>query len=467
MSLVKDARARSLGPLSPGFNLNEILLRDMRCGLPTDAHIRATGKLFISLTRVSDGKNVIVSDYKSREELIQVLLCSCFVPLYSGFFPPKYRGVRYVDGGLSNNLPAFHDTITVSPWSGNSDICPRNDGSVSLVDLSFVNTSIQLTASNLYRVSTMFFPPDPEVLKNFCCQGFRETVQYLRDHGLFETVHPLRNNMSFSSLLHKQEERRTITRRMSHTARCMYKLNCEESTSLHSVGSQSPIASNESLLKEQPSRFDLVECIDENDNQCETVNPKHTESRLQKVFTVVHVYPVLKDHTIKVQFELPQPVLAALEAALDCQPSSSWKKPLSSILSVCRQTFVIRLPLEKTYMTACYLLHHSAALPKNVSSALSQLQELVCKLQQHFKCSGEILVEKLRQASEATVKDIELLVQRLTFVVQLIMQKVIVDNVAICTSWLTPLTNSKAFLRSLVTQKNSFNPRISPFLQMV
>lgn len=40
--------------------------------LPEDAHLRATGKLFVSLTRLADGGNVLVSKFDTREELIQV-----------------------------------------------------------------------------------------------------------------------------------------------------------------------------------------------------------------------------------------------------------------------------------------------------------------------------------------------------------------------------------------------------------
>lgn len=41
--------------------------------LPEDAHVRVNGKLHISLTRVYDRQNVIVSQFNTREELIQVL----------------------------------------------------------------------------------------------------------------------------------------------------------------------------------------------------------------------------------------------------------------------------------------------------------------------------------------------------------------------------------------------------------
>lgn len=98
--------------------------------LPQDAHIKVSGKLHISLTRVRDGHNVIVSHFETREDLLQALLASAFIPFFSGFVPPKYHGVRYMDGGFSDNLPSLDEnTITVSPFCGESDICPRDDSS--------------------------------------------------------------------------------------------------------------------------------------------------------------------------------------------------------------------------------------------------------------------------------------------------------------------------------------------------
>lgn len=40
--------------------------------LPKNAYKMVSGRLFISLTRVSDGKNVIVSEFKSNEDLLNV-----------------------------------------------------------------------------------------------------------------------------------------------------------------------------------------------------------------------------------------------------------------------------------------------------------------------------------------------------------------------------------------------------------
>jgi len=57
--------------------------------LPEDAHLRVSGKLHISLTRVYDRQNVIVTQFNSREELIQVAInCIIIKLLYSPM--PKF-----------------------------------------------------------------------------------------------------------------------------------------------------------------------------------------------------------------------------------------------------------------------------------------------------------------------------------------------------------------------------------------
>lgn len=74
LRLVKVARAGSLGPFSPSFNVQNVILEGLEKYLPEDAHIRVSGKLHISLTRVYDGKNVVVSQFTSKEDLLQVIL---------------------------------------------------------------------------------------------------------------------------------------------------------------------------------------------------------------------------------------------------------------------------------------------------------------------------------------------------------------------------------------------------------
>ncbi|XP_007536606.1 patatin-like phospholipase domain-containing protein 2 [Erinaceus europaeus] len=188
----KEARKRFLGPLHPSFNLVKTIRCCLLKTLPADCHERASGRLGISLTRVSDGENVIISHFHSKDELIQANVCSTFIPVYCGLIPPTLQGVRYVDGGISDNLPLYElrNTITVSPFSGESDICPQ-DSSTSIHELRVTNTSIQFNLRNLYRLSKALFPPEPMVLREMCKQGYRDGLRFLRRNGLLNRPNPL------------------------------------------------------------------------------------------------------------------------------------------------------------------------------------------------------------------------------------------------------------------------------------
>ncbi|EPB65018.1 hypothetical protein ANCCEY_15919, partial [Ancylostoma ceylanicum] len=69
---------------------------------------------------------------ESREHLLQCLMASCYIPMYSmgyGAEPPHIDGDACIDGGYTNNLPDFDDirTITISPFSGHAEISPRDE----------------------------------------------------------------------------------------------------------------------------------------------------------------------------------------------------------------------------------------------------------------------------------------------------------------------------------------------------
>lgn len=191
LRLASKARYHSLGPLHPSFDINRILSSVLHQVLPDNAHQITSGRLHISLTRVSDRKAVIVSEFESKDELIQALLCSAFVPLYSGMVPPYFRGVRYVDGGLSDNIPQINSqTVTVSPFCGESDICPR-DNSANFMHIHLANTSFQCSGYNLYRMSRALFPPHPEILSDMCKEGFDDCLKFLQSNTLISCTRHL------------------------------------------------------------------------------------------------------------------------------------------------------------------------------------------------------------------------------------------------------------------------------------
>lgn len=93
------------GYLKAFTRLNGIVTQISRKHLPGDAHIRAKDKLFISLTEFPSLKNHIVHHWKDRDDLIECILASCFIPIFDRRFWTYFDKIRYVDGGLSNNKP--------------------------------------------------------------------------------------------------------------------------------------------------------------------------------------------------------------------------------------------------------------------------------------------------------------------------------------------------------------------------
>ena len=80
--------------------------------LPHDAYKICSGRLFISLTKVSwrGLENVIISEFTSNDDLFNCCCASSTIPYMS---VPQwfwyFRGERYLDGGLTNNIPVFPD----------------------------------------------------------------------------------------------------------------------------------------------------------------------------------------------------------------------------------------------------------------------------------------------------------------------------------------------------------------------
>ncbi|OPJ89009.1 patatin-like phospholipase domain-containing protein 1 [Patagioenas fasciata monilis] len=186
-STVKEVRNTILGPFSPKCSLLANIKAVLQQMLPEDSYQLASGRLHISLTRVVDGQNVMASEFSSKEELIQALLCSCFLPVYCGFIPPSYRGVRYVDGGFTGLQPVSsleEAVITVSPFTGELDICPR-DCPATFFCFQIFNGSIQISMENLLRISYALFPPSTVVLNDFFSQGYQDTVLFLYRNNAF------------------------------------------------------------------------------------------------------------------------------------------------------------------------------------------------------------------------------------------------------------------------------------------
>ncbi|XP_045049155.2 omega-hydroxyceramide transacylase isoform X2 [Desmodus rotundus] len=178
---VAEVKKYFLGPLAPSCKMVQMMRQFLYQALPEDSYKAATGKLHVCLTRLTDGESVVVSEYRSKEELIEALYCSCFVPVYCGLIPPTYRGVRYIDGGFTGMQPCsfWTDSITISTFSGQQDICPRDCPAI-FHDFRMFNCSFQFSLENIARMTHALFPPDLMVLHNYYYRGYEDAVLYLR-----------------------------------------------------------------------------------------------------------------------------------------------------------------------------------------------------------------------------------------------------------------------------------------------
>ncbi|KAG1672882.1 Patanin-like phospholipase domain-containing protein [Nymphon striatum] len=201
LKLAVNARSRTLGPFHPFFDLVGLLRKGLEAILPENAHVLCSGRLFISLTRWKDYKNVIVSEYDSKQDLIQAVICSSFIPIYSGLRIPVFHGIQYFDGSFTNNLPVLNEhTITVSPFCGESDICPK-DYTCSLSSLFVSNTSIALSHQNVSRILHILYPAHPDALNTICKQGFEDALRYLsKNSKLIFIFYPSCTSMKFNFL---------------------------------------------------------------------------------------------------------------------------------------------------------------------------------------------------------------------------------------------------------------------------
>ncbi|KAG6935376.1 patatin like phospholipase domain containing 1 [Chelydra serpentina] len=186
---MEEVRKVSKLNVCPGYRPLRIIEKGLSQKLPENSHQLASGKLCISVTRLLDLQNVIISEYRSKEELIQAVICSCFLPVYCGFNPPSFQGMRYIDGGISNVQPGSDSEtmITVSPYTGEVDICPR-DCPAYFNCISFFQSTFQLSVENVCRFSYSIFPPSPPVLHEFYLQGYHDAIFFLQRHRENGTV---------------------------------------------------------------------------------------------------------------------------------------------------------------------------------------------------------------------------------------------------------------------------------------
>lgn len=182
-SFADSVRQQPFGAVTPGYDFMLTLREGIDSILPPDADSRALDRLHVSLTHYKTGKSHIVSKFNNREELLQALLASSFVPVYAGLKPVEFRGEKWVDGGFTDSLPIlpFGRTITVSPFSGPQDVCPVHRGRYNNY-LRLANMNIMFSLENLKRLNRALFPPSHRQMKALHQGGHEDAMRFIQGH---------------------------------------------------------------------------------------------------------------------------------------------------------------------------------------------------------------------------------------------------------------------------------------------
>jgi len=177
LRIVDEARTHPVGAFHPKFDVGEIFKKELYPELPSNVAELVNGRLYVSLT-TTKGRNVLISEFKSRGEVVDALTCSCFLPAFSGYTTPTFNNVKYLDGGMSNNLPALDaNTILVSPLSGlEKHICPSEKVDYPCKILQ--GESIALSPGNMKRGIDIIKTSTDAVYDQYCDSGYRDAHKF-------------------------------------------------------------------------------------------------------------------------------------------------------------------------------------------------------------------------------------------------------------------------------------------------
>ncbi|XP_072304672.1 patatin-like phospholipase domain-containing protein 4 [Eucyclogobius newberryi] len=179
LHFAKQVKAFRLGPFNPSINVFHWLEHLLQKYVSDDAHKLACGRLAVAMTRLEDGKHIVITEYHSKEDIVQALLCSCFVPGYCGMTPPSFKGMCYLDGGFTGMQPVHPQcpTLTVSPFSGDMDICPAD--APCLWEMVVAGTALKANGANCGRVINALYPVTLESLEEAFDSGYNDAILFL------------------------------------------------------------------------------------------------------------------------------------------------------------------------------------------------------------------------------------------------------------------------------------------------
>ncbi|XP_002975805.2 patatin-like phospholipase domain-containing protein 1 [Selaginella moellendorffii] len=114
--LAQDCRANGTA-----FRLGAVLRRVLYKVMPDDAHVKASGRIRVAITQLFRvPRGLLVDQFDSKEDLINALLTSCFIPNYLAPRPVTvFKNRLCINGGFTLFMPpsAAETTVRVCAFS--------------------------------------------------------------------------------------------------------------------------------------------------------------------------------------------------------------------------------------------------------------------------------------------------------------------------------------------------------------
>ncbi|XP_030845051.1 patatin-like phospholipase domain-containing protein 4 [Strongylocentrotus purpuratus] len=217
------------GAITPGFDFIGRLRVLLDRLLPMTAHQLASHKLFIKATELrlvdkydaltvhdvdqgtsscvrskgpkvfevgdrawSLGAEVQISSYGSREELIEVILGSVFVPWFTTWTPPSCNGKFFGDVTLSRKENLSGDVTFQFPPGSLIKISPSPKNRLNMRDkiaCGWVDTTGQrfdISALQMYRIGDGLYPPPKAYLETYFADGYEDATRFLKFYHIYE-----------------------------------------------------------------------------------------------------------------------------------------------------------------------------------------------------------------------------------------------------------------------------------------
>ncbi|KAL8596198.1 hypothetical protein ACOMHN_021238 [Nucella lapillus] len=203
LSLTQEAYRYTLGAFDNRLKVGRMLKDTLEELSPRDAHVLCSGRLFVSVSKMKHlnfakpgtmFRNEIISQFHSRERLIETLLCRSYIPVFSSTDNSIVDKEITMDIFFTNNLPQVDEsTILVCPLSGSSDISLEDPPGADPESFTLSNNNFRVSWENLCRLTRSFFPASPEQLAEYYHAGHDDALRFLLRHRKEHQIFSRRN----------------------------------------------------------------------------------------------------------------------------------------------------------------------------------------------------------------------------------------------------------------------------------